>query len=236
MKKKGFMVSGILFGLVFIALGVFLLLLDGDSKFILIVAIVDALFGLLLIISGITSGRNNAAKNPVQANRQRGSWDEPPVIGGQEMAAATVAADEPAYYDARSSAPQPAPEQYASPDYESMSDQELAAEEQRLRSEARSANAEARIAVDEAKAAIEKAKRADQDVRRAEQNARELAGVEQQNAMREVDQLGQTAYELAQDAAAAKERAVSLRNRAQKLTDEHSRVVEIAASRMDDDF
>ena len=232
MKKKGFMVSGILFGLVFIALGIFLFLLDGESKFILIVAIVDALFGLLLIISGIVSGKDKAAVNPAPMSRQRDAWGETPAVGGQEMAAATIAADESAYRNA----PQPAPEQYASPDYESMTDKELAAEEQRLRNEARSANAEARVAVDEAKAAIEKAKRADQDVRRAEQDARELAGVEQQNAMREVDQLGQKAYELAQDAAAAKERAVSLRNRAQKLTDEHSRVVEIAASRMDDDF
>ena len=231
MKNKGFMVSGIIFGLVFIALGIIMFLLNNESPIILIIAIADALFGVLLMVSGITSGKKGAAARP-----QRDVWDETAIPGGQEAAAVTIATDEPEYSNVRSNEAQPVDEYPQAPDYEAMSDAELSAAEQRLRNEARSANAEARLAVNEAKAAIEKAKRADQDMRRAERDAHELAGVEQQNAMREVDQLSHTAYALAQDAAAAKDRAVSLRNKAQRLTDEHSRVVEIAANRMDDDF
>lgn len=175
----------------------------------------DALFGIILIISGFMNGagREYAPDSledldlPEQPQSAAGPAPEPATVSD--------AGDVPA---------------------EPMTAAELAAEEGRLRREAQEAAREAEETLREAKKANAEAKAAERELNAAEERAQQLIGPEQQQAFREVDRLAGVAEELAKKAAVAKKRAKVAAKASQIAEEKHARAIDAAAEAMGDDL
>lgn len=241
MKKSSF-ISGIIFGLVFLALGVFLFTLRGENTIILIIAIADLAFGLLLLLGGIIGSRKNPAAADIADNAGDLSYSRSyagprrdyPDSGSSYNSTVRSA---PSGNEQRGRSDYHASENsFMDIDFNTMDADQIKAEERRLRSESRRISQEARDAVEDAKAAVERANQAERELAQAEAASRQLTGAAQQNALRDIDRLGQEAMHYSQAAAEAKQKARSLRNKSQQIALLHSQAVEAAASFMDDDF
>ena len=217
--------ASVIFGAIFVAMGVFLLVLDSSNIVVKIIAGADILFGVVLAISGFVSGGSAEDRD---IDRE--------VIDGE-----IHYGDREQLRDARDRKNQPefdepAPAAAAAVPLAAMSLEELTAEEFRLRREARAAAQEAEDTLKEAKRANAEAKAAERELNEADERARQLIGVEQQQAFKEVDRLAAVASELAQKAAVAKKRAKVAAKTAQIAADKHAAAVDAAAEAMGDDF
>ena len=225
-SSMSFVISRVIFGLIFIALSVFLFILGGESTLVKIISGADALFGLLLILRGIIPALGAKKKN---APADEGNYYAAPVESDNVP-------DEPVVDYSTAVDTIAAEPEYTPADFDSMSLEEITAEEQRLRVAARDAAQRAREAAEQARIAFAQADEANAAVDQAEHEIYQLAGVERQNAIRNIQRLTDNATVLNTEAMAARENAIRLRTEADNLAAEHSRAVDAAAGKMDDDF
>lgn len=219
-KNGGISILSILGGLGLLAVGaaivISVMIKEKEMNAVMmVIAAADAIFGLILTISGFMNG-----------------------AGRKEAPAGLEGLDLP---EKPQPAAEPVPEPAAEPDAgdvpaEPMTAEELAAEEGRLRREAQEAAREAEETLREAKRANAEAKAAERELNAAEERAKQLIGTEQQQAFREVDRLAGVAEELAREAAVAKKRAKVAAKAAQIAEEKHARAIDAAADAMGDDL
>lgn len=225
MKNRKINFISVLGGIIFAAMGIFLLLLDNAPLVVKIIAGVDILFGILLAISGFLTGKSESGDPDSRMVGGVRHYGTP-----EQLDRAEQLANEPV------PAPAAAPVIDEPDDDRPMTLDELISEEARLRREARVAAQEADAAAEDARAAVREADEAERRLLAAEERAKQLIGTEQQRAFREVDQLAGEAMQLSQQAAVAKKRAKVTAKAAQIAAEKHSRAVDAAADAMGDDL
>ncbi len=221
--SKGSMISGIVFGVVFIALGGFLFLLKSGSPIVTIIAVADLLFGVLLIVGAFVGKNKNEASDAEASFEDNLRQAEPTQSYPEDNDRFADDFDE----DTMATT--------AQPEQPELTLEQLVAREFELRTAARRAANEAKLADQEARAAVAEAKRAEQEMMNAENEAHNLFGAEQQAAYSRVDRLGKEAMARSQEAAVAKKRAKAARQEAERLAREHSKAMDDAAAMMGDD-
>ena len=232
--NKNSLISGVIFGLIFLALGGILFAIKGESTLILIIAIADLFFGLALVACGIIS----FGKKKPAAGSGPDYYDEPEPKPERDNAPLQYSAPEPSVPE-RTAEPEPEQPESAAPEvpaFASMSPDRIREEEMRLREESHRSSARAHQLIDEAKAAIEQANYDEEALAAAQEESRALTGAAHQNALKNIDRLARQAAESSNNAAAAKQKARAARDEARHIAELHSMAVEAAAGSMDDDF
>ena len=218
MAKKSTSVSLIVFGILFVALGVFLFSAQSGSAVVLIVAALDAIFGVALAAGGI-KGLKRASDSEFFGESQYDSYEED-YQDEQRDYGFSVSNDEPVEYES---------EEYDEP-VDRKAD--LAAREGELRAAAKQAAEEAARAKKVATDAIAEAKRAEEELSRAESELAQLSAVEQRVAMRQIDALAQVAAEKSEIAVRETHKAKLAIKDAREAAELHSRAMDAAAEAM----
>jgi len=223
MTKKSTSISLLVFGLLFIALGVFLFLAQSGTTVVLVVTALDALFGIALIVGGIRGLKTAAVQNmpfdEIEENERledQPEYEAPDENVRQENVADYFSEEEP----------------------EEMDQFDLAAREGELRQAARQAAEEAARAKKIATDAINDAKQAEAELRHAEEALASLPPMEQRNAMRQIDALAQVAADKSEIAVRESQKAKLAIKEAREAAELHSRAMDAAADAMagDDEF
>lgn len=230
--------AGLIFGILFIVLGVFMLFMQPDAPLmIIIIAAADVLFGLILGISALIGGKNPQDDD----SSEIGDADDAPETDNGDADTQAVSADQEedsfdtdiAPDDLSASEPEVAEQENAAVAENPQEKLErLSKKEAELKAAAREAVAQAKQAKEEAEKASEAAKDAEDKLIAAEQETRLLAGAEQQAALARVDRLASKARELSQQASIAKQNAKTTAALARKAADEHNAAMEEAAQAM----
>jgi len=231
MSKKSTAISLIIFGLLFGALGAFLFLAQSGAPVVIIIAILDIVFGVLLIFGGLK------AKDAADEIEDEDNWqyNEPAPQQPQMY-------EEPARerrFSSRSAAHVADPDPFEDDLSMDISDpSELASREGELRAASQRAAEEATKAKKIATKAIKDAKKAEDELDRAEEQLMQMSPAEQRSAMRHIDNLAQIAAEKSEIATKASQRARVAIQKAKDAAELHSRAMDAAADAMsgDDEF
>jgi len=233
MEKKKISVFTLVFGLAFIALGVFLLLSQTGSPIIMLVSGLDILFGIALI-GGSALGK---------FTKKNDQYDEPQYYDNESYQPDTEPYNDnerPAYNPFAEEIPD---QNYFSENTEAQEDlltdpAQLAARETELRIAAKRAADEAARAKKVATQAVQEAKQAEAELTRAEAELADMDPAEQRTAMRHIDALAQVAAEKSEIAVEEAQRAkLAIRN-AREAAELHSAAMDAAASALsgEDEF
>lgn len=226
-NKKGSSVSLIIFGLLFVALGIFLFVIQSGVSLVMLIAGIDAVFGVALIFAGIVSGgsRNNNADD-------NDAWSD----AAQEEPVRSEPVEEtaPARFVRRAPERERVEEASSAPTDASG----LAVREGELRVAAKRAAEDAAQAKAVATAAVKEAKQAEAELRQAENELAQLPPSEQRSAMRRIDILAQRAAEKAEVAVEESKRAKQAISKAREAAELHSLAMDAAADAMsgEDEF
>ena len=239
--------NSISFGIGFIIIGVVIFLLTRGVLFTAIVAIVDAIFGIALIVIGISDKKKALA----------------PQLESSPVPAAVIAA--PTYtpekdflsdgFDDDFGSPEAPTEFDAAPDdgfddFDDFGDTPepentndvaaLTQRENQLRQEVRLATEDAHIAADDAARAQAISEKAEAELVEAQNRVKMLYGAQQQDALRTVDALAKKAMQASQDAAVAARKASIASRVLEQKKEQHRQAMAAAASAMaaldDDNF
>lgn len=220
--KKGSSVSFIVFGLMFVALGIFLFSIESDAGVVKLISAMDAIFGIILVVSGI---RAIKPSQTAQSDAWAESEAQPEIVSSEESYAQSDSDKPEENCNTCNAAPQYDPAQ-------------LAAREGELREAAKRAADDAAVAKQAATAAINDAKAAEAELSRAEAELAQLPPVQQRTAMRQIDYLAQVAAQKAEIAVRESRRAKQAIGAARDAAELHSRAMDAAANAMsgDDEF
>lgn len=233
-NSKGESISNLIFGLVFLAIGILLLLMKSDLAIVNIIAAADMLLGLALLGSGVIGmlKKGNDAEPmsaPERAPRRKeeNEWDKP--------AKKEHAADD---WDIMP-APVPVPRKEEEPEEEPVefstvpeTVESLSAREAELRKVVRRRRADARQAAEAAEQAAAAAAAAEKRLVNAENSIRQLQGEDKRAALARVDRLADEAMDLSQKAAIAARKAKNAEISYKKALEEHRIAMDAAAEAM----
>lgn len=228
-NSKGESISNLIFGLVFVAIGILLFMMQNNLVIVNVIAIADIILGLALLISGI-AGMLKKGKDygdselPAEAPaRGESDWDMP------------AEKEKPA--DDWGFMPAAAPQQFEEPETEEFSTvpetvESLTAREAELRKVVRRRRTEARQAAEQAEQAAAAAAAAEKRLVDAENGMKMLQGEEKRAALARIDRLADEAMDLSQQAAVAARRAKNAEISYKKAYDEHRIAMDAAAEAM----
>lgn len=258
-NKKATCISLIIFGLLFLALGVFLFIVQSGTVVVMIIAGIDALFGVALIIGGAATSKASSGFENRYGDSIDDDDDDYADRGHRTREAA--AAENPRNHFSRN--PEREEAAYNHQRFEREPDQrfrqhrepvdryelpdmnepvvevtrgggieDLTAREIELRATAKRAAEEATRLKKSATAAALAAKHAEEELSRAEKRLPTLNPAEQRGAMRDIDRLSQIAMEKSEAAVSeARKAKIAIRN-AKSAAEEHNRAMDAAAAAM----
>jgi|GEM_PF-1990098 len=230
MAKKKISIGTLIFGLLFIALGVFLMLKQKDSPPVILISGLDILFGVTLICGSLLGKYSGGKKAENDYFADTAPAAQP--VGEPELTEAVSdtaeSSDEDDYFedDILPEAPQ------------DLDPAQLAAREGELRIAAQRAAEEANRAKKAATLAVQEAKQAEDELTRAEDELAQLDPAEQRAAMRRIDMLAQTAAEKSEIAVNEAKRAKLAIRSAREAAELHSMAMDAAAAALsgEDEF
>lgn len=231
-NSKGESISNLIFGLVFVAIGVLLIMMQNNLVIVNVIAVADMVLGLALLISGIAGllkkgndyGDSNFAAEPVPARSEESDWDKP-----------AKKEEKPADDWGFMPAPAPAPvQEEPAEEFSTVPEtvESLTAREAELRKVVRRRRTDARQAAEQAEQAAAAAAAAEKRLVDAENGMKMLQGEEKRAALARIDRLADEAMDLSQQAAVAARKAKNAEISYKKALDEHRIAMDAAAEAM----
>lgn len=231
-NSKGESISNLIFGIVFVAIGILLILMKSELLIVNIIAAADMLLGLALLVSGIAGmikkgNDNEHVVNNARRAENEAAWDTP--------AKAERPADDWSFLPAPVPAEQKREEPAEEPvEFSTVPEtvESLSAREAELRKIVRQRRADARKTAEAAEQAAALAAEAEKSLVDAENRMKQLERIDKQEALARIDRLADEAMDLSQQAAVAARRAKNAEMAYRKALDEHRAAMDAAAEAM----
>lgn len=231
-NSKGESISNLIFGIVFVAIGILLILMKSELLIVNIIAAADMLLGLALLVSGIAGMLKKGNDiEPAAANTRKADnetdWDKP--AKAEQLADDWGFLPAPVPVEQKNEEPAEKPAEFSTVPETVES---LSAREAELRKIVRRRRADARQTAEEAERAAALAAAAEKRLVDAENGMKQLQGVNKQEALAKIDRLADEAMDLSQQAAVAARRAKNAEMAYKKALDEHRIAMDAAAEAM----
>lgn len=223
MKNKTEALLDLLVGVLFVAVGVLLLLMNSEMTLVKIIAAIDLAFGAVLVIGGIVKIAKSAGKPAVDA---ADDWSD------EAMQKSTAVDDEIWMQPVQDTQPEPVAETVQPEPAQTVDAEALSARENELRRLVKQRRAQAREAAENAERANAAASAAEQALVEAENEMKYASDDQKRAYLSRIDSLADDAMEKSQQAVFATRRAKLAERALNEAVEQHRQAMDAAAEAM----